>query len=250
MSVDRYARHLALAGFGPAEQARLRSAHALVIGAGGLGSPALLYLAAAGIGRLTVSDFDTVDETNLQRQVLFVTADVGRPKVEAAAARLVALNPDTQVVPIAARLVGDALYNAVAAADVVLDCCDNFGTRFAVNAACVAAKKPLVSGAAIRFEGQLAVFRADRPGEPCYRCLWEEDAEGLENCRGNGILGPVTGVIGSMMAVEALKIASGCAPSGDGRLMLYDAREGSWRSLRLERDPTCPVCGAREQDID
>jgi molybdopterin-synthase adenylyltransferase len=126
---------------------------------------------------------------------------------------------------------------------VVLDCSDNFGTRFALNAACVRAGTPLVSGAAIRYEGQLAVFRADRPGAPCYRCLWEEDAEDLENCRGNGIFGPVTGVIGSMMAVEALKIASGCAPSADGKLMLYDAREGSWRSLRLERDPDCPTCG-------
>lgn len=246
MSTDRYARHLALAGFGPAEQARLRDATALVIGAGGLGSPALLYLAAAGIGRLLVSDFDTVDITNLQRQVLFATDDVGRPKAEVAAARLVALNPETEVTPISARLAGEALAEAVAAADVVLDCCDNFGTRFAVNAACVAARKPLVSGAVIRFEGQLAVFRADRDGAPCYRCLWEEEAEGLENCRGNGVLGPVPGVIGSMMAVEALKIASGCAPSADGRLMLYDAGEGSWRSLRLERDPGCPVCsGAR-----
>ena len=244
MSVDRYARHLALAGFGAAEQARLRDATALVIGAGGLGSPALLYLAAAGIGRLVVSDFDTVDVTNLQRQVLFATDDVGRPKAEAAAARLAALNPDTAVTPVNARLAGDALADAVAAADVVLDCCDNFATRFAVNAACVAARKPLVSGAAIRLEGQLAVFRADRPGAPCYRCLWEEDDEGLENCRGNGILGPVTGVIGSMMAVEALKIASGCAPSADGRLMIYDAREGTWRSLRLERDPACPVCSS------
>ena len=243
MSVDRYARHLALAGFGAAEQARLRDARALVIGAGGLGSPALLYLAAAGIGRITVSDFDTVDLTNLQRQVLFETDDVGRPKAEAAAARLVALNPDTEIVPVNARLSSDELAQAVAAADIVLDCCDNFGTRFAVNAACVAARRPLVSGAAIRFEGQLAVFRADHDGAPCYRCLWEEDAEGLENCRGNGVLGPVTGVIGSMMAVEALKIASGCAPSADGKLMLYDAREGSWRSLRLERDPACPVCG-------
>ena len=243
MSVDRYARHLALAGFGAAEQARLRDAGALVIGAGGLGSPALLYLAAAGIGRITVSDFDTVDVTNLQRQVLFETDDVGRPKAAVAATRLVALNPDTEIVPVNTRLSGDELARAVAAADVVLDCCDNFGTRFAVNAACVAARRPLVSGAAIRFEGQLAVFRADRDGGPCYRCLWEEDAEGLENCRGNGVLGPVTGVIGSMMAVEALKIASGCAPSADGRLMLYDAREGSWRSLRLERDPACPVCG-------
>lgn len=242
MSTDRYARHLALAGFGPAEQARLRDATALVIGAGGLGSPALLYLAAAGIGRLAVSDFDTVDITNLQRQVLFASDDVGQPKAAVAAARLAALNPDTVVVPINARLAGKALADAVAAADVVLDCCDNFGTRFAVNAACVAARKPLVSGAVIRFEGQFAVFRADRDGAPCYRCLWEEEAEGLENCRGNGVLGPVAGVIGSMMAVEALKIASGCAPSADGRLMLYDAREGTWRSLRLERDPACPVC--------
>lgn len=245
MSTDRYARHLALAGFGPAEQARLRDATALVIGAGGLGSPALLYLAAAGIGRILVSDFDTVDVTNLQRQVLFNTDDLGQPKAAAAAMRLGALNPDTLVEPIEARLVGDTLAAAVARADVVLDCCDNFGTRFALNAACTAAGKPLVSGAAIRFEGQLAVFRADLHGGPCYRCLWEEDAEGLEDCRGNGVFGPVTGVIGSMMAVEALKIASDCAPSADGRLMLYDAREGSWRSLRLERDPECPVCGGR-----
>jgi molybdopterin-synthase adenylyltransferase len=242
VSVDRYARHLALAGYGAQEQARMRAASALVIGAGGLGSPALLYLAAAGIGRLTVCDFDSVDVTNLQRQVLFSSADVGRPKAEAAAERLTALNPETEVVPVSARLAGDELATAVADADVVLDCCDNFGTRFAVNAACVAARRPLVSGAAIRYEGQLAVFRADRDGAPCYRCLWEEEAEGLENCRGNGILGPVTGVIGSLMAVEAVKIASGCAPSADGRLLLYDAREGSWRSLKIERDPACPVC--------
>jgi molybdopterin-synthase adenylyltransferase len=242
LSIDRYARHLALAGFGPAEQVRVRDATALVIGAGGLGSPVLLYLAAAGIGRLMVSDFDTVDVTNLQRQVLFTTDDIGRPKAEAAATQLAALNPETAIEPISARLIGDELAMAVNRADVVLDCCDNFGTRFALNAACVAAEKPLVSGAAIRFEGQLAVFRADRNGGPCYRCLWEEDAEGLEDCRGNGIFGPVTGVIGSMMAVEALKIASDCAPSADGRLMLYDAREGSWRNLRIERDPACPVC--------
>lgn len=242
MSADRYARHLALAGFGPEEQARLHGATALVIGAGGLGSPALLYLAAAGIGRLAISDFDSVDVTNLQRQVLFTTEDIGQPKSEAAARRLAALNPETVVEPLPTRLAGDALAMTVRRADVVLDCSDNFATRFALNAACVAAEKPLVSGAAIRFEGQLAVFRADRDLAPCYRCLWEEDAEGLEDCRGNGVFGPVTGVIGSMMAVEALKIASACAPSADGKLMLYDGREGSWRSLRLERDPACPVC--------
>ncbi|NGP54162.1 HesA/MoeB/ThiF family protein [Thioalkalivibrio sp. XN8] len=246
MSVDRYARHLALAGFGAAEQARLRAATALVIGAGGLGSPALLYLAAAGIGELVVSDFDTVDVTNLQRQVLFTVADVGRPKAEAAAGHLRELNPDTTVTPVGSRLLDAELLAAVRQADVVLDCTDNFGTRFALNQACVQARKPLVSGAAIRYEGQLAVFRLDRPGGPCYRCLWQEEAEELESCRGNGVLGPVPGVIGSLMAVEALKIASGCAPSADGKLVLYDAVENDWRQLKLERDPACPACGAEQ----
>lgn len=242
MTVSRYARHIALAGFGQEGQARLRDAGALVIGAGGLGSPALMYLAAAGIGRIEVSDFDTVDVTNLQRQVVFTEADLGHNKAEAAARRLAALNPETVVEALPCRLADDELLAAAGRADVVLDCCDNFGTRFAVNAACVAARTPLVSGAAIRMEGQLAVFRADRPGAPCYRCLWEEEAEGLENCRGNGILGPVAGTIGCMMATEALKILTGCAPDASGRLMLYDARDAAWRTLKLDRDPRCPVC--------
>jgi len=242
MTVSRYARHVALAGFGEEGQARLRGASALVIGAGGLGAPVLMYLAAAGIGRITVSDFDRVDVTNLQRQVIFAGDDVGRNKAEAAAARLAALNPETRVEALPTRLSDDELLAAAREADVILDCCDNFGTRFAVNAACVAARRPLVSGAAIRLEGQLAVFRADRPGAPCYRCLWEEEAEGLENCRGNGILGPVAGTIGCMMATEALKLLTGCAPDASGRLMLYDARDAAWRTLKLERDPRCPVC--------
>ncbi|MFN2168207.1 MAG: HesA/MoeB/ThiF family protein, partial [Anaerolineae bacterium] len=196
MSDPRYARHVALAGFGEAGQARLSGASALVIGAGGLGSPVLLYLAAAGIGRITVSDFDRVDVTNLQRQVIFTEADIGRNKAEAAAEAIGRLNPAVRVEPVPARLADDELEAAARDSDVVLDCCDNFGTRFAVNAACVAARRPLVSGAAIRMEGQLAVFRTDRPGAPCYRCLWEEEAEGLENCRGNGILGPVAGTVG------------------------------------------------------
>ena len=245
MSTSRYARHLALAGFSDESQARLASATALVVGAGGLGSPALLYLAADGLGRLVVSDFDTVDVTNLQRQILFAEKDIGRGKAEAAAQRLLALNPETRVTPLQQRLIGDELVDAVASASLVLDCSDNFGTRFAINAACVAARVPLVSGAAIRYEGQLAVFRNDVDGAPCYRCLWEEEAEGLENCRGNGILGPVTGVIGSAMAVEALKLVTGCAPVAHSRLMLYDAQEASWRTLDIERDPACPVCGAR-----
>lgn len=242
MSVSRYARHIALAGFGEAGQARVSEASALVIGAGGLGSPVLQYLAAAGVGRIVVSDFDRVDVTNLQRQVVFTGADVGRNKAEAVVDRLAALNSDTRVEPLPVRLSDEELVAAAARADIVLDCCDNFGTRFAVNAACAAARRPLVSGAAIRLEGQLAVFRHDRPGAPCYRCLWEEEAEGLENCRGNGVLGPVVGTIGCMMATEALKILSGCAPDASGKLMLYDARDASWRTLRIERDPRCPVC--------
>ena len=242
MSVSRYARHIALAGFGEAGQARVSEASALVIGAGGLGSPVLQYLAAAGVGRIVVSDFDRVDVTNLQRQVVFTGADVGRNKAEAVVARLAALNPDARVEPLPVRLSDEELVAAAGSADIVLDCCDNFGTRFAVNAACAAARRPLVSGAAIRLEGQLAVFRHDRPGAPCYRCLWEEEAEGLENCRGNGVLGPVVGTIGCMMATEALKILSGCAPDASGKLMLYDARDASWRTLRIERDPRCPVC--------
>lgn len=244
MSVSRYARHIALAGFGEAGQARVSEASALVIGAGGLGSPVLQYLAAAGVSRIVVSDFDRVDVTNLQRQVVFTGADVGRNKAEAVVDRLAALNPDTRVEPLPVRLSDEELVAAAARADIVLDCCDNFGTRFAVNAACAAARRPLVSGAAIRLEGQLAVFRHDRPGAPCYRCLWEEEAEGLENCRGNGVLGPVVGTIGCMMATEALKILSGCAPDASGKLMLYDARDASWRTLRIERDPRCPVCAA------
>jgi molybdopterin/thiamine biosynthesis adenylyltransferase len=243
MTASRYARHIALAGFGVDGQARLRESSALVIGAGGLGAPVLMYLAAAGIGRIAVSDFDRVDVTNLQRQVIFTGGDIGRNKAEAAAERLAALNPETRVEPLASRLSDDELEAAARAASIVLDCCDNFGTRFAVNAACVAAGRPLVSGAAIRMEGQLAVFRADLPGAPCYRCLWEEEAEGLENCRGNGILGPVVGTIGCMMATEVLKILTGCAPDISGKLMLFDARDASWRTLKLEKDPGCPVCG-------
>jgi len=246
MTVSRYARHIALAGFGEEGQSRLREASALVIGAGGLGAPVLMYLAAAGIGRIIVSDFDRVDVTNLQRQVIFAGDDVGRNKAEAAAARLAALNPETRIEALPTRLSDDELLSAARSVDLVLDCCDNFGTRFAVNAACVAAGRALVSGAAIRLEGQLAVFRADRPGSPCYRCLWEEEAEGLENCRGNGILGPVAGTIGCMMATEALKILSGCAPDASGRLMLYDARDAAWRTLKVDRDPDCPVCAGSQ----
>jgi adenylyltransferase/sulfurtransferase len=242
---DRYARHLALAGFGDSGQNRVRESSVLVVGAGGLGSPVCLYLAAAGIGEIHLSDFDRVDVTNLQRQILFSEQDVGRDKTEAAVDRLGRLNPEVRIRATAGRLSGEALVDAVRSASVVADCCDNFATRFAVNQACVSTATPLVSGAVIRYEGQLAVFRADLAPGPCYQCLYQEGDEDLEDCRGNGVLGPAVGVIGSAMAVEVLKLVSGCGPVADGRLMLFDALEQEWRSVRLPRDPDCPVCSAR-----
>jgi adenylyltransferase/sulfurtransferase len=238
----RYARHEALADFGPAGQERVRQGSVLVVGAGGLGSPVCLYLAGAGIGRLHLTDFDRVDETNLQRQILFTMEDIGTDKTTAAAARLGRLNPDVDVSLSTGRLMGAELEGAVAGVSVVADCSDNFATRFAVNAACVATGTPLVSGAVIRYEGQLAVFRADRSPAPCYRCLYADTEEDVEDCRGNGVLGPAVGVIGAAMAVEVLKLVSGCGPVLDGRLLLYDALSAEWRSVGLPRDPSCPVC--------
>ncbi len=243
---ERYARHIALEGFGEAGQQRVGDATVLVVGAGGLGSPVCLYLAGAGIGGLHLTDFDRVDVTNLQRQILFAMADVGQDKTEAARNRLAGLNPDVAVRLTTGRLSGDDLLRAVSAATVVADCSDNFATRFAVNAACVRTGTPLVSGAVIRYEGQLAVFRADLSPAPCYRCLYEDGDDELEDCRGNGVLGPAVGVIGAAMAVEILKLISGCGPALDGRLMLYDALNAQWRGLKLPRDPDCPVCSTAQ----
>lgn len=239
----RYARQIALAELGADGHERIRRASALVVGIGGLGCPAANYLAGAGVARLLISDFDRVDLTNLHRQTLFETADIERPKTAAAADRLQRINPDVRVDIIDRRLDLEALRQTVADCDVVLDGSDNFGTRFAVNAACHAAHTPLVSGATIRFEGQLAVFDPRQGQCPCYRCLYDEDGETLENCSGAGVLGPVAGVMGCMMAVEALKILAGCGQPVSGRLLLYDALGGHWRELRVPRDPGCPVCG-------
>lgn len=240
---DRYARQRTLPEVGEAGQRRLAESSVLVIGLGGLGCPATTYLAGAGVGTLRLSDFDTVDTTNLHRQPLFLEADVGRRKTDAAAERLAAINPGVTIETLPERLMGPALDAAVSAGNLVLDCSDNFGTRFAVNAACVRAGVSLVSGAGIRFEGQLAVFRRDRPGEPCYRCLYDEQAETLENCTGAGVLGPVVGTVGAMMAVEALKLLLGAGEPAAGRLLVYDALAASWREFRIRRDPACPVCG-------
>jgi molybdopterin-synthase adenylyltransferase len=238
----RYARQIALADVGAEGQAKLGRARVLVVGLGGLGCPAALYLATSGIGKLLLNDFDRVDETNLPRQILFAPEDVGALKVEAAQKRLLSLNPGVEIVALAERLDGAALEAAVGGVDIVLDGTDNFATRFAVNRACVARRVPLVSGAAVRVEGQIAVFPNDGDG-PCYACLYDDEDEWLGDCQGNGVLAPVPGVIGTLMAEEALKLALGWGSQLRNRLLLWDAKRGDWQSVALKRDPDCVVCG-------
>lgn len=240
----RYSRHLVLPDFGAAAQEKLGRARALLVGLGGLGSPAALYLAAAGVGTLLLNDFERVDLSNLQRQILYAGADTRRDKTAAAAARLTALNPACHLERLDQRLNAEELQEVVSRVSVVLDGSDNFGTRFSVNQACVSAAIPLVSGAAIRYQGQLAVFDARDPASPCYACLYPEGDEELENCRSNGVLAPLTGVIGSLMAVEAIKLITGVGAPLTGRLLRYDARDGSLHTAVLRRDPACAVCGS------
>jgi len=240
----RYSRHILLPELGLEAQEKFAAAHALVIGAGGLGTPVAQYLAAAGVGTITLCDPDAVDLTNLQRQILFATADVGVPKVAAARARLAAVNPDVRVETVAARVGPAELAPLAQSADVVLDCSDNFATRHAVNRACVAARRPLVSGAAIRFDGQVAVFDPREPESPCYHCLFGEGEELEETrCAIMGVFAPLTGIIGATQAAEALKLIAGVGESLAGRLLLLDAQTMRWRELRVTRDPRCPVCG-------
>lgn len=239
---NRYARQIALADVGAEGQAKLGRARVLVVGLGGLGCPAALYLATSGIGRLVLNDFDRVDETNLPRQILYTPEDVGALKVEAAKKRLTALNPGVEVIALAERLDAAALEAVVGDVDVVLDGTDNFTTRFAVNRACVTRRVPLVSGAAVRVEGQIAVFPNDAGG-PCYSCLYNDEDEWLGDCQGNGVLAPVPGVIGTLMAEEALKLVLGWSSSLRNRLLLWDAKRGDWQSVALKRDPECVVCG-------
>jgi molybdopterin-synthase adenylyltransferase len=240
----RYSRHILLSEFGIDAQQKFAAAHALIVGAGGLGAPAAQFLAAAGVGTLTLCDADSVDLTNLQRQILFATADVGTPKVAAAKARLNAVNPEVRVVTIEARVGPAELAPLVAAADVVLDCSDNFATRHAVNRACVAAARPLVSGAAIRFDGQVSVFDARDPASPCYHCLFGEGEEIEETrCATMGVFAPLVGIIGTTQAAEALKLIAGVGETITGRLLLLDAFAMRWREVNIARDPACPVCG-------
>ena len=242
----RYSRHILLPEIGIEGQERLRKAAALVVGAGGLGSPAALYLAAAGIGRLTIADSDAVDLTNLQRQILYRTESIGARKVEAARAALLSVNPEVEVVGLDKRIEAKDLESLVAQADIVLDCSDNFPTRHALNRACVVHGKPLVSGAAIRFDAQLMVFDLRRAEAPCYACLFPEEGEIEEvQCSVMGVFAPLTGVIGAMQAAEAIKLLAAVGESLSGRLLMFDAKAAEWRSVRVKRDPACRVCGNR-----
>jgi adenylyltransferase/sulfurtransferase len=241
----RYSRHILLNEIGIEGQERLRAAHALVIGAGGLGSPAALYLASAGIGALTLVDGDLVDLTNLQRQVLHTTARVGTPKAASGQQSLAALNPDVRIEAIEVRIEGAALESLVEQASIVLDCSDNFATRHAVNRACVTHRRPLVSGAAIRFDGQVATFDLRDVQSPCYACLFPPGDGEDELCSVMGVFAPVTGIIGTIQAAEALKLAAGIETGLTGRLLILDALAMQWHDVRLPRDSHCPVCAGR-----
>ncbi|EKP5054630.1 HesA/MoeB/ThiF family protein [Salmonella enterica] len=239
----RYSRQILLSDIAIEGQQKLLDSHVLIVGLGGLGSPAALYLAGAGIGTLTLADDDDVHLSNLQRQILFTTDDIAHPKAQAAKLRLAQLNPGSELIVLQQRLTGDVLKNAVARADVVLDCTDNMATRQEINVTCVALNTPLITASAVGFGGQLMVLTP--PWEQgCYRCLWPDDVEPERNCRTAGIVGPVVGVMGTLQALEAIKLLSGIeTPSGE--LRLFDGKTSQWRSLALHRASGCPVCGGR-----
>lgn len=242
----RYSRHILLDELGVEGQQRLLDAHALVIGAGGLGSPALLYLATAGLKRITIVDDDVVDLTNLQRQIAHTTDRIGTPKADSAAQAMAAINPEVEVVTVRLRVGAAELDALVAGADVVLDCCDNFATRQAVNAACVQRGKPLVAGAAIGFDGQISVYDTRAPDAPCYACVFPPDAAFEEaRCATMGVFAPLVGIVGSLQAAEALKLLAGVGHSLAGRLQMLDARSMEWTEMRVTRQPECPVCASR-----
>ena len=240
----RYSRHILLDDIGIDGQERLLASHALVIGAGGLGSSAVLYLASAGVGRITVVDHDDVDATNLQRQIAHTLDRIGRPKAESVREAVRAINPDVQLVPRVQRADTALLDELVPQAGVVLDCCDNFETRQAVNAACVRHARPLVSGAAIRFDGQLSVFDVRMPEQPCYACVFPPDMAFEETrCAVLGVFAPMVGIIGTLQAAEALKLLCGAGTPAAGRLLMLDGRSMEWSEVRVPREPACPVCG-------
>ena len=240
----RYSRHILLEEFGVEAQRKLLQSHALIVGAGGLGCPAALYLAASGLGKITIADGDKVDATNLQRQILYRETVVGEPKAGAAKAALRDVNPEVDVVALGERIAGERLAALVGSVDIVLDCSDNFATRHALNRACVKHAKPLVSGAAIRFDGQLATFDLRGANAPCYACLFPESAEAEDvACAVMGVLSPLTGVIGALQAAEAIKLLVGMGVTLSGRLQMFDALHSEWRTVRVPKDLGCEVCG-------
>ena len=240
----RYSRHILLPQIGYEGQQKLVEGHVLIIGAGGLGAPAALYLAAGGVGRLTICDFDAVDLTNLQHQIIHTTQSVGLNKAISAQQALAAINPEVTVQTIDRRMDAAELTRLAADADVVIDCSDNFETRYALNQVCVTLRKPLVSGAAIGFEGQVTVFDRRNDDSPCYHCLFPDmGAEEAMRCAENGVFAPLVGMIGTTQAAEAMKLLLGLGASLQGRLLLLDALAMEWRSIRLHRDPACKVCG-------
>ncbi|MBB1489318.1 HesA/MoeB/ThiF family protein [Oceanospirillum sediminis] len=242
----RYSRQIMLPEIDIQGQQNLLNSRVLIIGMGGLGSPAALYLAAAGVGSLVISDFDDVDLSNLQRQIIHGQQDIGRAKVDSAWESIRELNADCHVLPLPEKLSGDELKQQIALVDLVLDCSDRFSTRFAVNRYCMEVQTPLVSGAAIQFGGQLAVFDPKDPESPCYSCLYEETDDEAMRCAENGVVAPLVGVIGAMQAMEAVKILSGAGQAATGKLQIFDALTAQWRSMKLSRDPGCPVCSKRK----
>ncbi len=238
----RYSRQIMLSQCDITGQHKLLAASVLIVGAGGLGSPAAMYLAAAGVGHITICDDDEVDLSNLQRQIAHHTSDVGLDKVISTRATLNQLNPDVQVTAIKQRLQGELLDAEVGKADVILDCSDNFATRFAINKACVIYCKPLVSGAAIRFEGQVSVFKSGT-NNPCYNCLYNNEGEELQNCSTNGVIAPITGLIGSIQALEAMKLIIKTGECLTGKLLLIDGLTMNFRTMRFKKNPHCPTCG-------
>ncbi len=237
----RYSRQIMLPDIDIEGQEKLLAAKVLIVGLGGLGSPVAMYLAAAGVGHLVLADFDQVDLSNLQRQIAHTTASIGVNKAQSATKTLSELNPDIQISCIETMLDADALLAQTKQVNLVIDCTDNFQTRFAINRACVTAKVPLVSGAAIRLEGQVSVFDPRDSDSPCYRCLYSEANDDL-TCAANGVLAPLVGIIGSVQALEAIKLLTGFGQSLAGRLLLLDARYLQWREIKLRKDPQCPVC--------
>lgn len=239
----RYSRQIMLPEVDIAGQQKLLDAKVLIVGAGGLGSPAAMYLAATGVGQITIYDDDQVDLTNLQRQIAHDTSDIGLDKVISTLNTLKKINPEVVVLARKARLQDELLEQEVALADVVLDCSDNFSTRFAINRACVSQKTPLVSGAAIRFEGQVSVFVPGSDESPCYNCLYQSDGEELQNCARNGVIAPITGIVGSIQALEAMKLLMSIGETLTGRLLVIDGLSMDWQTLRLKKNPACPTCG-------